>query len=94
MRQFKSDNVFIIEDFVKTREEDFGMLVVSRRAPAMCINNDAVKIWKMCDGAHSIKDMAIKLAGEHSEESTLDEYQGKIEKAINMLVNLNLIRAR
>ena len=41
MEEFDMDTIFVFAEGVKTREEDFGLLVISKTTPALSLNIDS-----------------------------------------------------
>ena len=56
----------------------------------MCLNQDAILIWNLCNGGNMLKTIIDKLTEDFPEESK-KEVEGKIIKVVNTLLNFNLI---
>ena len=93
MNTFTLDSVLVISDSAKVREESFGILVVSRNAPALCMNKDAISIWNLCDGKHKLKDVVLKLTNGFSDD-VKKEAEKRILGVVNVLFNHGLLVAK
>ena len=90
MDTFTLDSVLITSDSAKAREESFGILVVSRNAPSLCMNKDAISIWNLCDGTHKLKDIISELTNSFSDDDKKDAEE-KILDVVNALFNHGLL---
>jgi methyltransferase-like protein len=59
----KCETIYKIVDGVRSREEAFGILVVSKNTPALSLNMDSKFVWKLIDGSRTAADI-IKLVFE------------------------------
>jgi hypothetical protein len=55
-----SATVLNINSSARTREESFGVMIASRTAPAVCLNEDAILIWNLCNGGNTLKTIIDK----------------------------------
>jgi hypothetical protein len=85
-----SASILNINGSARTREESFGIMIASRTAPAVCLNEDAILILNLCDGKNTLKTIIHRLTQDFPEENK-KEAEGKIIKVINTLLNLNLL---
>lgn len=70
----KLKNVPVCAESVKTRREDFGMLLVSKRTPILTLNDDSVAIWQKMDGIKDISAIISELRNEYDcSEKELEE---------------------
>ena len=82
------DMIFGIVQGVKTRKEDFGLLVVSKTTPAMSLNEDAKLIWEQCNGTNTV-DCIVKAI----QESYQDEDVNKLViETLGNFLKLGLIK--
>lgn len=84
------ESVLIINSSTKTREEDFGLLVVSRTAPAMCLNQDAISVWNLCDGKRTLQEIINELTHDLPEEEK-SVAENKIKNVVGQLLQFNLL---
>lgn len=84
------ESILSVSDTTKTREEDFGLMVVSRTAPAMCLNDDAIAIWDLCNGKNSLQEITEKLT-QGFDAAEKEIVSQKIFAVIQTLLNLNLL---
>lgn len=62
-----------ISDSVKVRNEDFGLLLVSKKTPILALNEDSKIIWECFDGVKTINQICECLNNEldaNIEETT------------------------
>lgn len=68
--------IFKLVDGVKAREEDFGLLVVSKTTPALALNEDTAYLWRLIDGKTTVDEIIHKLAenfkGANMEKTALE----------------------
>ena len=53
------------------RDENFGALLVSGDKPIMALNEDALAVWKLCDGSRSVGEIKAIILEEY-EASQLE----------------------
>lgn len=62
-------------DGVKVRNEEFGLLVVSKRTPILSLNKDSALIWNYMDGEMTIAQIAYavndSIDGEMSQNTKI-----------------------
>lgn len=56
----------VCADGIKTREETFGMLLISKRTPILTLNDDSTAIWSKVDGAKTISAIVTELKNEYA----------------------------
>ena len=83
------DLIFTFTDGVKAREEDFGLLVVSKSTPALSLNKDCKFVWELIDGKRTVSDILDKL----NEEYEGDNIEELLYQILESLQKLNLIKA-
>jgi len=54
----KGNMVPHICDEIKVREEEFGLIIVSKRTPILTMNEDSTLIWNSIDGVLSIEQIS------------------------------------
>ncbi len=47
-----------VSDLVKVRDEEFGLLLVSKKTPILALNEDSKMIWECIDGKKTISEIA------------------------------------
>lgn len=55
------ETVPVISENVKTRNEEFGLLIVSKRTPILALNKDSELIWECFDGRKNIVEIADEI---------------------------------
>lgn len=83
----KSEMVFAFAEGVKAREEDFGLLVVSKSTPALSLNNDSKYVWNLIDGKRSVSEI-LSIMKEDYQEDRLEEL---LFQTLSSLCNLGLL---
>jgi hypothetical protein len=60
-----------------------------------CLNPQALKVWKLCDGHHSRNDMvlALKAAANHDTEMRLDDVEDLVDAALERFTELDMLEA-
>jgi hypothetical protein len=83
----KNNSIYRIASDVRAREEDFGLLVISKSMPALALNNDMKLVWNLIDGVRSVSDIftAIGKAYPDIEIATV------VEDVFDKLAKLSLI---
>lgn len=61
----KQTSIPVCADGIKTRDEEFGMLLVSKRTPILTLNNDSTAIWKKIDGVRDVSTIVSELKNEY-----------------------------
>ncbi|MHB9296064.1 hypothetical protein PilKf_01818 [Pillotina sp. SPG140] len=84
-----SNNVYRIADGVRVRDEDFGLLVVSKSTPALALNNDMKLAWNLIDGVRSVSDISNTI----NEAYPGIDIASAIEDVFDKLIKLNLVEA-
>jgi putative mycofactocin binding protein MftB len=87
MEILKGETVYKIADGVRTREESFGLLVISKQTPALSLNKDSEFVWKLIDGNNTILDITKSVL----EEFSGDDAEKRIETLLCNLLKLGLI---
>ena len=80
--------IFKINYGVKTREENFGLLVVSKNTPALSLNEDSAAVLKLCNGTHTVENI-IKII---SEDYHNDSINNKVIETLEGFLKLGLIK--
>lgn len=64
-----------VSSLVKVRNEDFGLLLVSKKTPILALNEDSKVIWECIDGIKTVKQIAelinSYLDGEYEETAEI-----------------------
>ena len=81
------DMVLVAANGVKARDEEFGLLIVSKTTPALSLNMDSRYVWKQIDGKRSVleilRNVEEQFEGEDLEETTLE--------LLDMFFNIGLV---
>jgi hypothetical protein len=72
---------------VKVRREEFGRLLVVAGLPMLCINEDAAKIWDLCDGKRTVAEIADACNSGNTttrDSDAIDAICGFLDEAIRL----------
>lgn len=61
----KLTSIPVCADGIKTRNETFGMLLVSKRTPILTLNDDSTSIWQKIDGVRDVSAIVTELKNEY-----------------------------
>ena len=87
METINRNTVYKIAGGVRSREETFGLLVVSKKTPAVSLNMDSKSVWELFDGKRTVDDI-IQIIREEYEENTVEK---NITILLAQLLELGLI---
>ncbi len=62
----KLTSIPVHADGIKTRNEAFGMLLVSKRTPILTLNDDSTAIWRKIDGTRNVSAIVTELKNEYN----------------------------
>lgn len=79
--------IYKIADGVRTREEHFGLLIVSKTTPALSLNYDGKVVWELIDGKNTVEDIINKISKSYQSNSI----EEKVEQLLEGFENLKLI---
>ena len=85
----ENEMVFKISEFVKVREEDFGLLLVSKKTPILALNKDSRLIWNNINGESSVEQIVKKV--NSSIDGDDKEIQAIVKEFIDSCYKLRLI---
>lgn len=74
---------------VKVRNEQFGLLLVSKRTPILALNNDSAEIWNCFDGVKTIKEISEEINSKIGGD--LDETAETVKCFVESCYDLGLI---
>jgi len=87
MSTIEMNDIYQISEGVKSREESFGLLIVSKTTPAMCLNHDAKTVWELIDGVKNVFDI-ITLVSQKYESNKV---QDNVVEILNGFLQIKLI---
>ena len=71
--EIKLTSIPVYSDGIKTRDEAFGMLLISKRTPILTLNDDSTAIWCKLDGSKDVLTIVSELKNEYDcPESKLE----------------------
>lgn len=78
------------EDGIKTRNENFGLIVISKHTPILTMNYDSTAIWKMIDGERNVSSIISSLQKEY--DCPEDEIKQAVIDFLDNCYKIGLIR--
>ena len=84
-------SILNVNSSARTREESFGILIASRTTPAVCLNEDAILIWNLCNGKNTLQAIIDKLTQDFPKDNKKEEAEEKIIRVITTLLSFNLV---
>lgn len=85
----KLTSIPVCADGIKTRNEAFGMLLVSKRTPILTLNDDSTAIWRKIDGTRNISTIVTELKNEY--DCPENELEGAVISFLDSCYKLGLI---
>lgn len=90
MKALEKSCIYRISEGVKSREESFGLLIVSRKAPAMSLNNDAKTVWNLIDGERTVSDIIASI----SDQYVNGDVEERVLEIMNGFLRIELITTK
>jgi len=82
------DEIYRISDGVRTREEDFGLLIVSKSTPALALNEDMKIVWDLIDGKTTCEKIISAVKAKYTES----DVNSKVAEIFDTLIKIKLIQ--
>ena len=82
------NEIYRISDGVRTRKEDFGLLVISKTTPALALNDDMKIVWNLIDGKTTCKDILSAVRTQY----TGSDIDSKFIEIFDTLIKIGLIQ--
>ncbi|MFZ2257805.1 MAG: PqqD family protein [Clostridiaceae bacterium] len=87
MSTIEMNDIYQISEGVKSREESFGLLIVSKTTPAMSLNHDAKTVWELIDGVKNVSDIITLVAQKYES----NDVQDNVVEILNGFLQIKLI---
>lgn len=84
----KSNEIYQVAEGVRVREEEFGLLVVSKTTPALALNGDMKVVWELIDGERTCGQIITSVKAQYPES----DVEPKIAEIFDVLVKVGLIQ--
>jgi len=84
----EKNKIYRISEGVKSREESFGLLIVSKTTPAMSLNHDAKVVWELIDGVKTVSEI-VKIVAQQYEAS--NNVKDNLVEILNGFLQIKLI---
>lgn len=78
-----------VSSMVKVRNEDFGLLLVSKKTPILALNDDSKMIWDCIDGTSNVEKIVSKLNEEI--EGSIEDTEKVVKCFLESVYDLRLI---
>lgn len=88
----KLTSIPVCAEGIKTRNEAFGMLLVSKRTPILTLNDDSTAIWRKLDGTRDVSAIITELKNEY--DCPENELKGAVISFLDSCNKLGLIEFR
>ena len=80
--------IYRISDGVCTREENFGLLVVSKTTPALALNEDTKVVWNLIDGKTTCENIISAVKTQYNKS----DIDSKIIEIFDTFIKIGLIQ--
>ena len=87
MATLERTTILKIAEGVKAREESFGLLVVSKTAPAMSLNLDSKFVWELINGQNTIAEIHEAVSKKYRS----DKIEENVNKILEGFLKLGLV---
>ena len=84
----KLNAIYGILEGVRTREEDFGLLVVSKTTPALALNDDMKSVWCLINGESTCGQILDAIKAQYDET----DVDTKVDEIFETLIKVGLIQ--
>lgn len=80
----------VYEKGIKTRNEKFGLLVISKHTPILTMNDDSMAIWNLIDGHRNVGSIISSLQKEY--DCSAEELKQAVIDFLNNCYKIGLIK--
>ena len=80
--------IYRVVEGVRVREEEFGLLVVSKTTPALVLNNDMKVVWELINGENTCKQIALAVKAQYTDSNV----ESKVAEIFDTLAKIGLIQ--
>ena len=84
----KPNEVYRVAEGTRVREEDFGLLLVSKTTPALALNDDMKAVWELIDGKNNCEQIVLGVKAQDPGSHV----ESKIAEIFDILVKIGLIQ--
>ena len=84
----KPNEVYRVAEGTRVREEDFGLLLVSKTTPAVAMNDDMKAVWELIDGKNNCEQIVSAVKAQYPGSHV----ESKIAEIFDILVKIGLIQ--
>ena len=84
----KPNAIYRISEGVRTREENFGLLVVSKTTPALALNDDMKFVWCLINGKSTCGQILDAVKAQYDETDA----EAKVDEMFATLIKVGLIQ--
>lgn len=84
----KLNGIYRITEGVKVREEEFGLLLVSKATPALALNNDMKAVWELINGENTCEQIILAIKAQYADVNI----EAKVIEIFEILIKVGLIQ--
>lgn len=84
----KPNEVYRVAEGTRVREEEFGLLLVSKTTPALALNDDMKAVWELIDGKNTCEQIVSAVKAQYPGSHV----ESKIAEIFDILVKIGLIQ--
>lgn len=84
----KPNEVYRVAEGTRVREEDFGLLLVSKTTPALALKDDMKAVWELIDGKNNCEQIVSAVKAQYPGSHV----ESKIAEIFDILVKIGLIQ--
>lgn len=84
----KLNEIYRVAESARAREEEFGLLVVSKTTPALALNDDMKTVWELINGENTCEQIVSAVKARYPES----DVEPKIAEIFDALVKIGLIQ--
>lgn len=83
----KENAIYLIADGVRHREENFGLMIISKTTPVLLFNDDMKVVWNLLYNGASYVQIIDALKAQYVDSCV----ESKVDEIIGTLIRIGLI---
>lgn len=83
----KENTIYLIADGVHHREENFGLMIISKTTPVLLFNDDMKVVWNMIYHGASYVQIINAVKAQYVDS----DVESKVDEIIDTLIRIGLI---
>ena len=80
--------IYAISEGVHVREEEFGLLLVSKTTPALALNDDMKFVWNLINGKSTYSQILDTVKAQYGET----DIDPKVDEIFSTLIKVGLVQ--